>query len=65
MLIDGYMKESEVEGVQPAQAWAQLFAAAVLLMVPLLECRSDHHNQEMDDTLGELGIILAWDRRHQ
>ena len=59
MVIDTYLRESVKAGYSLSEAWAQLFAASVLLTLPLLECRATHHEQPMDVTLSELGLILA------
>lgn len=59
LVIDGYIGDSKDRGYEPAQAWAQMFAAAILLVIPLLECRATHHEEEMTDTLHELGMALA------
>lgn len=65
LMVDTYVREScladQVAGrkADPGLAWAQLFAASVLLMIPLLECRAAHHEEDPAETLAELGLALA------
>ena len=59
LVISSFLKDSKAAGYGTNQAWAQLFAAAVLLVIPLLECRASHHEEGVDDVLHELALIMA------
>jgi hypothetical protein len=58
-MIDSFVKEMTDNGQTSDDAWAQMFAASVLLIIPLVECRSAHHKISLDDSLREIGVVLA------
>jgi len=59
LLISSYFREAKEAGFRNEQAWAQLFAASVTLIRALVECRSVHHGKSVDESLAEIGLVLA------
>lgn len=59
MLLNCFLNESFADGYELSQSWAQLFSASVMITVPLISCRSVHHDQNIDTTLAEFALMLA------
>ena len=59
LLIHSYLQEAQKAGYRMTTAWSQLFAAATLLIVGLVECRASHHGEEVAETIQTLGMELA------
>ena len=59
LLMTGYFRDAEKAGYRHTQAWSQLFAAAILTVSTLVDCRAIHHKQDPSETLQELALILT------
>ena len=59
LLMTSYFADAEKAGYRNTQAWSQLFAAAVLTVSELVDCRAAHHGESVEDTIAQLALALA------
>jgi hypothetical protein len=64
LMIDSYIQDALDDGFDITQAWAQLFSASVMVVIPLLQCQSFHHERSMTDNLGDFAMTNALGTRN-